>query len=137
MRAYIGKFFGSALYYRQTPEEIAERAVLNDRLHSFYNTIPQSYPDAQWWNDVIDHYVRYNDIDGAEKLWDWLKEYEIDVDQDVLDKFERFFYENDPVGLTEKSLPAKMRDMTEYWPEKPPCNMFRVGQHGVENGTYP
>ena len=51
--------FGGQLYYRQSAEEKADAAALTDRLQAFYSTIPQSYPDAQWWNDVIDHYVRY------------------------------------------------------------------------------
>jgi len=133
MKAYVGKFLGSALHYRQTPEEISEREVLNERLHAFYSTIPQQYPDAEWWNDVIDHYVRYNDFDGAQKMWYWLKDFEIDVDKALLDKFERFFYENDPVSLFQKSIPAQLREQTEYWPEKPPCNLLRVGEHGIED----
>jgi len=128
-------FFGGPLYYRQSEQEKADSAAITDRLHEFYNTIPQSYPNAQWWHDVIDHYVRYNDLDGAVRMWNWLREYELDVDQVVIDKFDRFFLENDPIGLMTKSIPAQLREKDEYmpqWPEKINDNLMRVGEHGIE-----
>eukprot|EP00116_Pleurobrachia_bachei_P014646 sb/3474908/ len=57
-KAYIGKAFGADLYHRQSAEELAERAEMTERLHEFYRHIPQKYPDAEWWNDCIDHYVK-------------------------------------------------------------------------------
>jgi len=134
-KAMVNHFFGAQLYLKQSPEEKADAAVLTDRLQEFYSTIPQSYPDAQWWHDVIDHYVRYNDIDGAVRMWNWLREYELDVDQAVLDKFDRFFLENDPIGLMTKSVPAQLREQDEYipkYPDKINDNLMRVGEWGIE-----
>ncbi|KAL5266265.1 hypothetical protein ACHWQZ_G003628 [Mnemiopsis leidyi] len=134
-KARFYHLFGGQLYYRQSAEEKADAALLTDRLQEFYSTIPQRYPDSQWWNDVIDHYVRYNDYDGAVRIWNWLKEYELDVDQTVLDKFERFFVENDPIGLMTKSIPAQLREQDEYIPQYPDLindNLLRIGDWGIE-----
>ena len=42
---------------------------------------------------------RYNDFDGAQKMWYWLKDEAIDVDEVILEKFNTFFYHNDPVSV--------------------------------------
>lgn len=127
--------FGAPLYLRQSDQEKSDAAVLTDRLQEFYKSIPQSYPDRDWWHDCIDHYVRYNDFDGAVRMWHWLKEYELDVDQAVLDKFDRFFIENDPIGLMTKSIPAQLREEDEYMPKYPELindNLMRIGEYGIE-----
>lgn len=132
-KARIGYFFGAERYYIQSEEEKAERAILTDRLHAFYDTIPQKYPDGKWWGDVVDHYVRYNDVEGARKLWEWLIDYRIDIDQSLHDKFQRFFYESDPLTLTQKSLCQKLRQANEEIPLKPSDNTFRIGEYGIEH----
>ena len=68
-------------------------------------------------------------------MWHWLKEYELDVDQAVLDKFDRFFIENDPIGLMTKSIPAQLREEDEYMPKYPELindNLMRIGEYGIE-----
>ena len=74
-------------------------------------------------------------MDGAVRMWNWLREYELDIDQAVLDKFDRFFIENDPIGLMTKSIPAQLREEDEYipqWPDTINDNLMRVGDHGIE-----
>jgi len=127
----IWKFFGDNLPYRQTEAEVEERKALTDRLHAYYETIPQSYPDAAWWHDIIDHYVKFNDYDGARKMWHWLVEQRIDVDDEVLDKFERFFYENDSVGLRQKSIVQQLRSNSEHLPDRFPDALMRREKHGA------
>ena len=85
--------------------EVNDRNELMYRLEEFYLEIPQRMPDQVWFDDLIDHYTEYNDVDGARDIWKWIAAHDIwvDMDQEVMDKFQRFFEKNDPKSLTKLS----------------------------------
>ena len=113
------------------------------RLEEFYLEIPQTMPDQQWFNDVVDHYTKYNDYEGALDLFKWVDEHDIwvNMDQEVMDKLELFFEINDPKSLTqlsdhqaqlrEENL-AKFKEMSNN-----PERWYKKRQVAIERGAQP
>ena len=97
--------FGGPIPEHKSPQEVAERNELMYRLEEFYLEIPHRFPDQQWFSDLIDHYTKYHDMDGAHDIWKWIGNHDIwiNMDQEVIDKFEEFFELNEPKSLTKMS----------------------------------
>lgn len=102
-RVYV--WFGGKVPEIKSIEEVKERNDLMYRLEECYLEIPQRMPDQQWFHDLIDHYQKYNDYEGALDIWQWISAHQIwiDMDQEVIDKFQNFFEINDPKSLTQLS----------------------------------
>jgi len=113
-------FFGGELPYKQSADEKAERVILMDRLHEFYAEVPQHYPDRQWYLDFLDHCVRFNDVNTLVIMHDWMTLMKINVDADILEKFNHIRHRNLPVGLTELSPWRQERELSAYIPEHNP-----------------
>ena len=101
----VAVFFGGKIPEVKTQAEIDERNELMYRLEDFYLEIPQRMPDQQWFSELIDHYTKYNDQEGALDIWKWIGAHDIwvNMDQEVIDKFDLFFEINDPKSLTQLS----------------------------------
>ena len=97
--------FGGKVPEIKSQEEIDERDALMYRLEESYLEIPQRMPDQEWFHDLIEHYTKYNDYDGALDIWKWMDAHNIwiNMDQDVIDKFDGFFERNDPKSLFQMS----------------------------------
>ena len=61
----------------------------------------------------------------------WLQEHRLDVDGKILDKFDRFFYENEPFSLTEKSPVQKLREAAGHVPEQDSDAIWRRSRIGI------
>ncbi|KAL5266266.1 hypothetical protein ACHWQZ_G003629 [Mnemiopsis leidyi] len=106
-------YFGAKIPELKSEEEVQAWNELMYRLEEFYLEIPQTMPDQRWFNDVVDHYTKYNDYEGALDMFKWIDEHDIwvNIDQDVMDKLELFFEINDPKSLTQLSdHQAKLRE---------------------------
>lgn len=120
-RAY--HFFGAPLPYMQTAEEKTEKRLLMDRLHEMYATIPQRYPDRQWYLDFLDHCAKYSDYDSMHRMYQWVSVYKINCDADVIEKFNDLMRLNCPVGIFPKDMsPWKQQRIDElaYLPDSNP-----------------
>ena len=98
-------FFGGKIPEIKSEKEVQEWNELMYRLEEVYLEIPQKMPDQQWFHDLIDHYTKYNDYEGALDTFKWIDAHDIwiNMDQEVMDKFELFFEINDPKSLTQLS----------------------------------
>ena len=102
---------------------------------------------------------RYHDYEGADNVWKWFSQHDIwiNMDQNILDKWEKFFELHDPVSMTKESplmaerrlqLLAKFKQMDdnpERWykhrqlniqsPEKP-GTFLPEGDRAESSGGY-
>ena len=133
-------FFGGKVPEIKSPQEVKEWNELMYRLEEVYLEIPQKMPDQQWFHDLIDHYSKYNDYEGALDTFKWFDAHDIwiNMDQDVMDKFELFFEINDPKSLTQLSdhqqqlreeLQLKFKDM-----DNNPERWYKKRQVAIDNG---
>lgn len=129
IRKTVNSFFGEELPYMQSEAEKAERVILMDRLHEMYATIPQRYPKKEWYEDFLAHCVKYNDYNAVMMMYDWLLDNKMNIDNDVLAKFEQIRYQNLPVSLFDKSPWRKERDQLEHMPDSDPEALW-LRRHG-------